>query len=290
MGASTYFLGIGAQKAGTTSLADFLKAHPEAYIPPMKEVHYFNLVDKAPDALRKRGADDIRRRHLRLERALAADPVKTQEFDACMAEIGSIAERLAVGADADAYRRMLAPRDGAKIGGEITPAYAILDKAGFERIAATLGTPKVIFLMRNPVDRYLSQVAMSRTPLARDQDTSAEPMAYLSRPGFVERSRYETTLTLLDQVFPKADVHVGFFETLYGPDAKAEHKTLCNFLGISDTPVADVPAGRVFKRKKLPKADRLKLAQTFASTYSAVKDSGMDLPQCWQEDIELLAS
>src|SRR4051812_32878203 len=36
------FLLVGAMKAGTTSLANWLGSHPEVYIPPMKETRYFN--------------------------------------------------------------------------------------------------------------------------------------------------------------------------------------------------------------------------------------------------------
>ncbi|HLF04873.1 MAG TPA: sulfotransferase, partial [Dehalococcoidia bacterium] len=33
---------IGAQKSGTTSLAYYLRAHPDVFLAPGKEVHYFN--------------------------------------------------------------------------------------------------------------------------------------------------------------------------------------------------------------------------------------------------------
>lgn len=36
------FLVIGAPKAGTTWLCNMLKEHPEIYIPPIKELCYFN--------------------------------------------------------------------------------------------------------------------------------------------------------------------------------------------------------------------------------------------------------
>ncbi len=36
------FLGIGAQKAGTTWLHECLRRHPEVYLPPEKELHYFD--------------------------------------------------------------------------------------------------------------------------------------------------------------------------------------------------------------------------------------------------------
>jgi hypothetical protein len=47
------FLICGAQKAGTTSLHAYLQRHPELYLPPSKEVHYFDsddlFVDGSPN-------------------------------------------------------------------------------------------------------------------------------------------------------------------------------------------------------------------------------------------------
>jgi hypothetical protein len=38
-----YFLGLGAQKAGTTTLHSWLERHPQLFLPECKEVHYFSL-------------------------------------------------------------------------------------------------------------------------------------------------------------------------------------------------------------------------------------------------------
>ncbi|MCC5022259.1 MAG: hypothetical protein J6386_05415 [Candidatus Synoicihabitans palmerolidicus] len=35
------FLGIGSLKAGTTWLSEQLSAHPDIYLPPIKETHFF---------------------------------------------------------------------------------------------------------------------------------------------------------------------------------------------------------------------------------------------------------
>jgi hypothetical protein len=39
------FLGIGAQKSGTTWLHDNLARHPQVWLPPVKEIHYFDRPD-----------------------------------------------------------------------------------------------------------------------------------------------------------------------------------------------------------------------------------------------------
>jgi hypothetical protein len=37
------FLIVGAMKSGTTSLANWIGAHPEAFVPPGKEIHFFDV-------------------------------------------------------------------------------------------------------------------------------------------------------------------------------------------------------------------------------------------------------
>ena len=36
------FICVGANKAGTTSLQELLKQHPDVYLPEEKEIHYFD--------------------------------------------------------------------------------------------------------------------------------------------------------------------------------------------------------------------------------------------------------
>ena len=38
---NTYFIGIGAHKAGTNWLYVNLQNHPDIWLPPRKEIHYF---------------------------------------------------------------------------------------------------------------------------------------------------------------------------------------------------------------------------------------------------------
>ena len=38
----TFVCGIGAQKAGTTFLADYFSKHPEFMMSDLKELHYFD--------------------------------------------------------------------------------------------------------------------------------------------------------------------------------------------------------------------------------------------------------
>ena len=44
------FLCIGAQKSGTTWLYHNLKQHPQVWLPPVKELHYFDHPHSIPSA------------------------------------------------------------------------------------------------------------------------------------------------------------------------------------------------------------------------------------------------
>src|SRR4051812_18116714 len=47
------FICIGAQKAGTGWLYEQLRAHPDFWMPPLKELHYFDRQWRSPRALQK---------------------------------------------------------------------------------------------------------------------------------------------------------------------------------------------------------------------------------------------
>jgi len=43
MGKLPNFLIIGAQRSGTTALASYLRSHPDVFMPPKKEIHFFDV-------------------------------------------------------------------------------------------------------------------------------------------------------------------------------------------------------------------------------------------------------
>lgn len=110
------FLVMGAQKSGTTALAYFLMQHPEIYMPPDKEVHFF---DNDP-LFRSESAVDYR-----------------------------------------AYHNALNVPPGARMVGEATPIYMYWKPAP-KRIKQYNPSTKMIFILRNPIDRAYSHYRLQR--------------------------------------------------------------------------------------------------------------------------------
>jgi len=131
------------------------------------------------------------------------------------------------------YAGLFSPSVG-QIAGDITPAYAFLDKSVVARIRALMPAAKVIYLLRNPIDRIWSQVAFFSSHLGyRDIHTLSgqaipEFMVTLNKvtrnsdfvqsldPGSSSYSDYARSLDTWESYYPGAQVFVGFFDQLVG--------------------------------------------------------------------------
>ena len=153
------FLGLGVQKGGTTSLHCLLDQHPQVFLPPVKEVHYFSLNFASGEAW---------------------------------------------------YRSQFASAEPEQRCGEITPYYIFHPQAA-ARVREALPQTKLIVLLRDPVERALSQYFHSRRhgfePLGLEAALEAEPQRLLDAEAvlqaadgrhrshqehsYLSRSRYE---------------------------------------------------------------------------------------------------
>jgi hypothetical protein len=155
-----HFLGIGVQKAATSWLWEALRLHPDIWMPPRKELHYFDRSTRYPSPSHL--ATDRRWR-----RAFADTPPDRRlrqffrdEFRAAVEARDWNAARWTLryfwGGRSDSwYRSLFAPANG-RVAGEITPAYSILDDADAARAAAITPHLKVLVLLRDPVERAWS--------------------------------------------------------------------------------------------------------------------------------------
>jgi Sulfotransferase domain len=102
-----------------------------------------------------------------------------------------------------------------KVKGEITPAYGILPVSRIRFIRAVMPNVKLIFLMRNPIERAWSHALMELTWKIN------RPLADVKEPEFFDHFHSEASLlrgdygTILDHwlsIFPRWQILIGFFE------------------------------------------------------------------------------
>ena len=272
----TFLLGVGAQKAGTTWLHDYFQKHPEVCISPVKEMHFFGnrgVMDGWPvTAFRKK-----------LRQRQENDRLKGRE----VRNYSALKERIRMTGEMWQYRRFFRKRIlQEQVFGEITPAYSSLPVEELQLIKKTFETTKVIFLMRNPADRFWSQMRFSE-----DYETLDEMEANIDRvfgiPRYQERMNYARTIANLRAVFDEEDLHFQFYENLFTPQAIGE---ICAFLDIECRPANFSKTLNVSVKMPLGQDTRDKIAGLLADQYRTVAtEIARPLPKSWQNDMERLS-
>ena len=157
------FLGIGAQKAGTTWLYEQLNHHPQLAFPLGKEAHFWNRPHAA-----------------------------------------AVADYL------DRFARIDA------VAGEITPAYGMLPIETIREIHRHAPRLRLIYLIRNPMDRAWSSalMALQRAEMTLDEASDAWFSDHFHSAGSRKRGDYQACLQNWRAVFPDEQLLVLRFEQI----------------------------------------------------------------------------
>lgn len=149
------FYCIGAQKAGTTWLDMMLREHPEVWLPPKKEIHYYDCVwfeehqkwdRKATQKVLGRliksevGKADVDYTKIRYLSGLIAGQDYSFDWYASWFQSTGI----------DGFSRV----------GDITPEYCMIPQQGIDFLFSKTPQARIIYLVRDPLDRAWSQVKM----------------------------------------------------------------------------------------------------------------------------------
>ncbi len=192
------FLGIGAQKAGTTWIHAQLSRHPGVWLPTEKELHYW-------DRLKDQGLDW--------------------------------------------YATFFQPAPAGSRAGEITPSYAILPDPVIAEIRAAIPDAKLIYSVRNPVERAWSSALMA---LARAEMTLADAsdqwfIDHFMSHGSRARGDYEACLRAWLAHYPREAVEIVRFDDI-AREPRAVLARLAGHLGLDPTPFAAIDDAALVER------------------------------------------
>jgi len=181
------FICIGAQKAGTTWLWEVLREHPGVWLPPVKELHWFD-VRHPPTELGGRFTFKHRKGWRRYTPLLRPGAWRDLPW----------LVRFYHGAlHGNQSYNSLFRRDSPCLTGEITPAYAILDEDTVASIHSQLPAHcRIVLILREPVDRLWSGLRMHcrKRGVSINSLSADEIDALASRPDQALRSDYRRTL------------------------------------------------------------------------------------------------
>ena len=257
------FIGIGAQKAGTTWLHRNLSVHPQIFM-PRKEVHYFDRkIDDRSNAisrlLGKRPSDEQWRRQTKHWLGLHARTLSLREL---LWDLNYYMRTY----DDDWYASVFEPVQG-RVTGEITPAYSALDKGRVARVHRLAPDAKIIFMVRNPIERLWSQTVMSFDKVERGSAGSASEKKLLRRVGrasFQSLTDYLRTLDTWRLFYPEERIFLGFLEDIhFFPEGFLQ--TVFGFLDVDSSFRPPEPERKVHARSEnsMPGGVAIQLAQNY---------------------------
>lgn len=233
----TFLLGVGCQKGGTTWLHSYLRDLPECDFGFMKEYHVLD-VHYEPGTYRfeKRLVSKVRDQLRKGEyQSLELGPKKKPRLVNHLYRVGFYNN---LDSYFDYFTMLEARSREVSVVGDITPAYGLLPQPAFKKVNKQMTARgfdvKVIFLMRDPIERLHSATRMR----LRDRRKSGDPLLMSEDELFVEmlndpncagRSEYHKTIENIEAVFPTESIYYGFFEELF---TEREVQKVTDFLGI----------------------------------------------------------
>ncbi|MEM9537144.1 MAG: sulfotransferase [Cyanobacteria bacterium P01_A01_bin.3] len=233
------FLGIGAHKAGTSWLHSQLDKHHQIWMPPLKkELHFFDRSTQYPSP------NDLATLSFK-NRLLGSQPWERARIIDCMATIARQMLKLKFENaawwakwtfgyyDEDWYRSLFSHARADQLCGEVTPAYSMLTREDIARIAALNPDMKLIFMMRNPIERAWSAVRfdIDRQHTNVDINSSDAIIDLLRQPGMALRGDYERTIALYSEFFDPSQILVGFYDAV-SQNPLGLFSGITDFLGI----------------------------------------------------------
>jgi len=205
------FLIIGAMKAGTTSLYQYLKQHPDIYMSPVKEPNYFTFGES--------------------ERCLE---IKKAEPESRVCGI-------------EEYAALFENASDEKAVGEATTSYLDCHFAA-ERIKTLIPDVKLIAILRDPADRAHSHFMynkrlfyekLSSLELCIEQEESRVEEDFSTRYKYLGKGFYYQHLQRYREFFPEHQIKVLLFEEFkHNPGSVLQDIFL--FLGVDETFAPDI--------------------------------------------------
>ncbi len=275
-----FLMGIGAAKCATSWIYTYLQALPEIAATPLKELHFFSSGEPS----RITGEMDLfafKRLmfHIKQDGDVVENVRSRSAFQASVDRIKMIYDDNEYFAH---FARLCRPET--KTLCEITPAYSIIGQGGFERMneffASQEMSLKVMFIMRDPVDRFWSQLRFFEQN-EPDRDVLHSWPELIEEPDIVQRADYRRTIGALESVFPREDILYLFYEEI---SCEASLKRLCEFVDVGYAPP---DSSRVINETQLktalPDVVRNRLLDVLAPQYAFCRQHfGNMVPDCWQ--------
>ncbi|MBL9051768.1 MAG: sulfotransferase [Tabrizicola sp.] len=213
---------IGAQRGGTTWLHAALQRFSDVWPSPIKEFHQFDQTESA----------GFFRQHQALS-VLQTDYVREADAEVRSGRVRMLLRHAFP--PVQSWENYAATLEGApeeKIVCDFTPAYATLDDRAVAEIHRVMPKVKVIFILRDPVDRAISGALHELQMQGITQPTEPQVAACCVSADNLARTDYLQTLRTWAKHIPPEQMLVLFHDEIVNEPAEVIGKVR-NFLGLA---------------------------------------------------------
>ena len=195
------FFVVGAAKAGTTSIYNYIKQHPEVYLSPIKEPNFFST-DIDINKFRKNYRKEI-------------EEAYKQFF-----KYGKSTHLTFIRNWNDYYKLFESVNDEKAIG-EFSTSY-LYSKVAAKNIYNNIENAKIIIVLRNPIERafshYIMDLKIGYTNLgfmeAIKKDMNAKEKGWGITSLYLELGEYYEQVKRYIEIFPQRNIKIYLFEDL----------------------------------------------------------------------------
>ena len=216
------FLGIGAQKAGTTWLHLNLRRHPGVWLPPVKELQYFNQIYVQRH---RKWMVAYRRKHGMRALAHHIEKVPREKWNYRL--IGRLADIIESEISDQWYGNIFALAKPKQICGEVSPQYSLLQDQGIEHILRLSPDVKIVFSLRDPIERNWSQIRM----ISEGEEPGSNLMRIAELPDVLQRANYPEIIARWSKFIPEDRILILFMEDILSKPLELMSQ-VCKFLGV----------------------------------------------------------
>lgn len=220
---------IGAQRSGTTWLHGALQLFAEVWDCPIKEFHHFNSGQDEAAAFRQHQALAL----------LHSGFVRVADAETRSERVRMLLRHAFTPPQSwERYSSLFDAAPADQIVCDFTPAYATLNDPEVAAIARTMPDVKVIFILRDPVDRAISGALHDLHLDGIEHPTEAQVASRCLAPGNLARTDYTQTLRVWTKHLPKAQLLVLFHDDIIEAPARVMEQVR-TFLGL---PAQEIPS------------------------------------------------
>lgn len=227
----TLLVGVGAAKCGTSWVSTYLNSLSGVTLSPLKEVHFFNT--KLRSTAKEMDLFAIKRLvfHLKQDGDVVENLLDRPSFQASLDRVSMIYDDNGY---FDHFARICTPDTGTLC--DVTPAYADIGRNGFEFMREFVASQdmslKILFIMRDPVDRLWSHLRF-RQQNEPSLDIQKSWPEMIEDPELFARADYRLTVEALDTVFSGQNILFLFYEDLF---SEKTLQRLCTFIDAAYVP------------------------------------------------------